>query len=177
VLVTVDEPTTSPYGGVVAAPAFARISAATLSYLGVFGDSAPTKAPVVAAAPEEAHEDEQEELSGANRAAEASVSGSSPEAPVSSASPIPDVRGMSLREALRRLGGAGAVVSVRGSGRVRTQKPLPGASSTAGPVRVSLLLEQDNPSADAKPPTLIQSSGDRARLNTKKVIDRNASAD
>ena len=174
VLVTVDEPTTSPYGGVVAAPAFARISAAALSYLGVFSNSAPTMAPVVAAVPEEAHEDEQEELSGANRSAEAFGSGSSPEA---SASLTPDVRGMSLREALRRLGGAGVVSSVQGSGRVRSQKPLPGASSTAGPTRTALLLEQDAPGANPKPPTLVQPSGDRERPHTEKVIDTNVSAD
>jgi cell division protein FtsI (penicillin-binding protein 3) len=158
VLVTVDEPTTSPYGGVVAAPAFARISGAALAYLGVFSNRAPTMASVAAVAPEQADEDEQEELSGATRAATTTVSASSPEAP---ASLIPDVRGMSLREALRRLAGAGVEVSVQGSGRVRSQKHVPGTGSTTGPTRVSLLLEHDAPGTNLKPPPLVQPSGDR----------------
>ncbi len=153
VLVTVDEPTTSPYGGVVAAPAFARISAATLAYLGVFAKDASSPAPVVAAAPEQAREDEQEELSGAYRPAKTSVSAASSEAP---ALPIPDVRGLSLREALRRLAGPGVEVSVQGSGRVRSQKPLPGVSSTTVTTRVSLLLEQDATGMNVKSPPVIR---------------------
>jgi cell division protein FtsI (penicillin-binding protein 3) len=152
VLVVVDEPTTSPYGGVVAAPAFARISAAALAYLGVFTKSAPTMAPAVAVAPEQAREDEQEELSSAAQASKASSE--------ASASLMPDVRGLSLREALRRLAGQGAEVSVQGSGRVRSQKPPPGTSSTTGPVRVSLLLEQDTPGTNLKAPPVVQPSGD-----------------
>ena len=50
ILVVVDEPTTSPYGGVVAAPAFSAIAQQTLCYLKVAADgTAKKKAPTVVA--------------------------------------------------------------------------------------------------------------------------------
>ncbi|RLB58055.1 MAG: penicillin-binding protein [Deltaproteobacteria bacterium] len=120
ILVVMDEPQSSPYGGVVAAPVFARIAAAVLNYQGVFSsrpavarprpDPAPGEEPVVETAliVEEAE----------------AVAGSSAEV---AAGRVPDVRGLSARAALRRLWERGYEVVLNGFGRVARQRPAPGS--------------------------------------------------
>jgi cell division protein FtsI (penicillin-binding protein 3) len=127
ILVVVDEPQTSPYGGVVAAPAFAKMAAGILRYLGVFppgesmaigeGEEIPEEEVVVAIFP-------------------------TPVTPPSpGVNPMPDLRGLSVRDALRVLADRGVEVSVTGSGRVQSQEPAPGAAiGSAG--TVSLILEK-----------------------------------
>jgi cell division protein FtsI (penicillin-binding protein 3) len=137
ILVLIDEPSTSPFGGVVAAPAFARIAEGALTYLGVF--PAPGAEAVGALAP---------------RGAATSVpgpSGSPPEVVTEGVEPLsgppagggrmPDLRGLSARESLQRLSPRGLEVALHGSGRVVRQEPAPGAGFPAGG-RVRLELER-----------------------------------
>jgi len=127
ILVVVDEPQTSPYGGVVAAPAFSRMAAGILRYLGVFppGES-------MAAGEEEAIPEEEVVV-------EIFPSRLAPPSP--DANPMPDLRGLSVRAALRVMADRGVEVSVTGSGRVQSQEPAPGAAiKSAG--HVSLILER-----------------------------------
>jgi beta-lactam-binding protein with PASTA domain len=54
---------------------------------------------------------------------------------------MPDLRGLSVRAALRALADRGVEVTVEGSGRVQRQQPSPGAAiGLAG--TVSLILEE-----------------------------------
>jgi cell division protein FtsI (penicillin-binding protein 3) len=140
VLVVVDEPATSPYGGVVAAPVFARIAEATLAYLGVFPDLPPVRPQ-----PNEvAEQDAKEEVSvvamveNADPAHEASSDGSFG---------IPDTRGFSAREALSMLSQKGLETDLVGSGKVVRQQPSPG-SQVRLPAKVSLMLEINGMRAD-----------------------------
>jgi cell division protein FtsI (penicillin-binding protein 3) len=125
IIVVVDEPQTSPYGGVVAAPAFARMASGILRYLGVYPQGEPT-------APAKAVEVEEELVELFSR----------PMAPLSPGpNPMPDLRGRSVREALRVLAERSVEVTVVGSGRVERQEPSPGAAiGRAG--TVSLILER-----------------------------------
>jgi cell division protein FtsI (penicillin-binding protein 3) len=124
-LVLVDEPQTSPYGGVVAAPAFARMAAGILRYLSIFPEGEPTVAPA-------------EEVDVAEELVELSPRPIAP--PASGPNPMPDLRGLSVREALRALSERGVEVTVVGSGRVQRQDPSPGAVM-GRPGAVSLILE------------------------------------
>ncbi len=125
-LVVVDEPQTSPYGGVVAAPAFARMAAGILRYLGVFPRGEPMAVPV-------------EESGAEEELVQLLPHPVAPPAP--GPNPMPDLRGFSVREALRVLAERGVEVTVLGSGRVQRQDPPPGAS-VGRPAAVSLILEK-----------------------------------
>lgn len=116
ILVVIDTPRTSIYGGTVAAPVFRRIAEGAMAYSGL----APT---------------------GGDRPMMTVQSGSSVEPrsharsaqvmPVSVAvggpALMPDVRGLSGREAVRVLAAAGIDAQVSGAGFVRTQLPEAGA--------------------------------------------------
>lgn len=125
-LVVVDEPQTSPYGGVVAAPAFARMAAGILRYLGIFPRGEPTAAPA-------------EEIAAQEELVELLPHPVAPPSP--GPNPMPDLRGFSVREALRVLSERGVEVTVVGSGRVQRQDPAPGAA-VKRPATVSLVLER-----------------------------------
>ena len=106
ILVVIDEPKTSQYGGTVAAPAFKEIAEASLRYLGV-PPSLPSRsiglgAPMLA------------EFSQRN--------GTTPSAGV------PDLRGLDARAAIARAVAAGLTVRATGSGVVTSQEPLPGGA-------------------------------------------------
>jgi len=129
IVVLIDEPQSSPYGGVVAAPAFARIAEGTLAYLGVFPTQAPAVALGVAAQPVPREDtvalDEEPAASAALAGAQVGR--------------MPDLRGLSARESLQRLAARGVEVALVGSGRVARQEPAPGAPlSAAGRVRLAL---------------------------------------
>jgi len=119
ILVVIDEPKTSPYGGVVAAPAFSAIAQQTLCYLGVPPDRVATKkketftaqAPVPADATTAAAEGL------INDGAEGTV--------------MPNFHGMSMRQVLQAMGKRGLNVKLLGSGRAVAQNPSPG--QTIGP--------------------------------------------
>ncbi|HOX42611.1 MAG TPA: penicillin-binding protein [Myxococcota bacterium] len=132
ILVLIDEPQTSPYGGVVAAPAFARIAEGALAYLGVF----PAQAAVADARPalQASPRQDEEAVALDEEPVEAAPVGSA-------AGRMPDVRGLSARESLQRLSARGIEVALLGSGRVARQEPAPGTPLVA-PARVRLLLER-----------------------------------
>jgi cell division protein FtsI/penicillin-binding protein 2 len=122
ILVVVDTPRNgSPYGGTVAAPIFKRIAEAALRQLAVTPTLDPP--PVIVAS----------DLAAAAAAA-ARVSAPTSAGPVLLEGPavMPDVRGLSARDALRVLGAVGLTVRVNGSGLVAVQTPLPGEPIESG---------------------------------------------
>jgi len=109
-LVAVDEPSQgSRYGGMVAAPAFAEMARRILAYLQV----APEEGPAAEAAPVAQRP---------RRGVDQTPNGT-----------MPDVAGLTMREALRRLEGAGVAIrlSLLGSGIAATQDPSPGSRLAA----------------------------------------------
>jgi len=115
VVVMIDEPKTSSYGGVVAAPVFRGIASAALARLGV-GPSAPlvqlaAAPPAAGATPPAAH-----------------TSPRAANGPAAVGSGMPSFLGLSLREALTRAQASGWEVQVTGSGWVVAQTPSPGSA-------------------------------------------------
>lgn len=106
-IVIVDEPKEKIYGGVVAAPIWADIVSKTLKYLNIPAVSPETVPP---GSPE----------SGVRWAR-----GDMPANP-GDLKVMPDLKGLTLREALTRLGSIGARVQVSGSGVVVKQDPVAG---------------------------------------------------
>jgi cell division protein FtsI (penicillin-binding protein 3) len=105
ILVVVDEPRGSQYGGTIAAPAFREIAEATLRYLGV-APSVPLRSigapqPMLAAF-------------------------SQPNEPRAAGASVPEFRGLDARAAISRATAAGLLVRAVGSGVVQQQQPLPG---------------------------------------------------
>ena len=113
ILVLIDEPSTSSYGGVVAAPVFRAIAAGVLKRLGV----EPPAPIVLARAPRGAPQ-----KPGARRARTAAAS---------SVAETPSFLGLSLREALARAQVSGWDVRVTGTGYVAAQEPMPGTPIVA----------------------------------------------
>lgn len=110
--VTIDEPEGNHYGGVVAAPAFRRIAEAAVDHLGIVRRDGSAEPPlVIARSPEPA----------TGPSAEAAPGGE----PVPCTA-IPDLRGLSLRAAVRRAAGCGCRLEVSGEGYVSGQRPAPG---------------------------------------------------
>jgi cell division protein FtsI (penicillin-binding protein 3) len=114
IIVVIDEPKTSPYGGVVAAPAFSAIAQQSLCYLKVQPEKEPKKQPetveVKATEPATA------------LTAMAEGGGSEPE----ERTVMPNFRGMSIREVLRAMERRSLNVRLLGSGRAVEQNPPPG---------------------------------------------------
>ena len=111
ILVVVDEPQTSPYGGVVAAPAFSAIAQQTLCYLKVSPERSIGKAPAGAKS-----EPPPEQASAEGGIVEGSQAGS-----------MPNFRGMSMRQVLRVMEKRGLNVKLEGSGKAVSQSPPPGS--------------------------------------------------
>jgi cell division protein FtsI/penicillin-binding protein 2 len=129
ILVVIDTPRKAPaYGGTVAAPVFKRIAEAALQQLGVSPSINPVP-PIVAATHQVI-----------------------PESPARAAAPIisqvgdrpvmPDMRGLSLREALRVANSLGLTMSFDGDGFVTTQSPNPGEIIETGSTGVLRLRRQ-----------------------------------
>ncbi|KAF0215750.1 MAG: cell division protein FtsI [Geobacteraceae bacterium] len=111
ILVVIDEPKTSPYGGVVAAPAFGAIALQSLCYLKVPpGKSERTK-----------HE---KNVVKAVEPSEMAAEGTIDEG--TEGGVMPDFRGMSMRHVLRSMEKKGLNVKLIGSGRAVEQNPQPG---------------------------------------------------
>jgi cell division protein FtsI (penicillin-binding protein 3) len=135
IAVVVDTPTIgSSYGGIVAGPAFSEIGEGALRVLGVEPDpellaekSNATNKPV-----EKENEDEDDLLS-VTLAPELTWT-------TDGRLRVPDLTGLSLRDALTTVQGAGLALSIEGSGRVLHQEPAPGTPLAAGE-RVALRLQ------------------------------------
>lgn len=115
ILVVIDTPRTSIYGGVVAAPVFRRIAEGALVYSGL----APTggQHPLLTV---------QAGSAVAPRPAARPAQVMPVSVAVGGPALMPDVRGLSGREAVRVLAAAGVSARVTGSGFVRTQAPAAG---------------------------------------------------
>lgn len=120
ILVVVDEPKTSQYGGVVAAPAFRAIANNSLAYLKVTPQTASGKQPkqvetqTVQTAASQIHNPE-------------SMSEGDPiDVPTSGAVVMPDFRGMSMRRVLQVMEKRNINIRLLGSGRAAEQSPPPG---------------------------------------------------
>jgi cell division protein FtsI (penicillin-binding protein 3) len=112
IIVVIDSPHAGPTtGGAVSAPIFKRIAQAALIHLGIPPTIEAARQVLVRAEPEP----------------------QPPERPVVALAGqgvpgvVPDVRGMSAREAVRTLVGLGLVTHVLGSGLVASQEPAPGS--------------------------------------------------
>jgi len=110
IAVTIDEPHSSHFGGVVAAPVFRRVAEASLDYMHIH--RAPTLvAPVVAV---------EVPPVGVEIATVSTFDGT-----------MPDLHGLSLRSAMRAVDGCDCMVSIDGSGYVVEQEPKPGVELAA----------------------------------------------
>ncbi len=132
ILVSIDEPEPVHYGGVVAAPVFARIGSRTLTHLGIFGR------PEVAEAKPAPRRAARRRPAAADSAAKAegAVVEQLPaprEAPPGTV-PMPDFAGLSMTAALARAEAAGLALDLSGSGRVARQEPAAGEFVLAGSV-------------------------------------------
>ena len=107
ILVMLDEPQTSKYGGMVAAPIFRAIGVAALERLGI-----------IPAQP-------------AQMLQEASTTFAEPEAPIVPLG-VPSFIGLSKRLAVERARDLGWMVQVTGEGYVQSQTPAPGAAAAPG---------------------------------------------
>jgi cell division protein FtsI (penicillin-binding protein 3) len=116
ILVVVDEPKKSPYGGIVAAPAFGAIARQTLSYLRIPPEKSARKppAPTQQAMPESA-EDE---------AAEGEIINSD------DGEQMPNTRGMSIRQVMQLMEKRRLNIRLIGSGRAIEQQPAAGQQIT-----------------------------------------------
>ncbi|MCR5219633.1 MAG: transpeptidase family protein [bacterium] len=114
ILVMIDEPGTSPYGSVVAAPVFSRIAAQSLPYLRI-----PPTTTVVADSPskksKEANADSSDSARNATGGGE-----------IISGYIMPDLRGMSARQVLCWMERNKLDLNIRGHGRVVDQSPRGG---------------------------------------------------
>lgn len=150
ILVLIDEPGTSSYGGVVAAPVFRNIAAATMALMHVQPTVRPATTPVGRKQPVQAGRGKVVPAVDKNRppapaphvelAAVPPVEGPVPEPGT------PSFLGLSLREALTRAHADGWTVDVRGTGWVAEQSPPPG-TPLAGDRRLALELRPDQPTA------------------------------
>jgi cell division protein FtsI (penicillin-binding protein 3) len=132
IIVVTDSPhATGHTGGVVSAPIFKRIAEATLRYLGI-GPTINPAAPVLVA-----RNDGASTAPAAARVPEPVVSLIAEGPPGA----IPDLRGLSAREAVRTLVKLGLIVHVSGDGFVVSQDPPAGSPLEAGGV-CRLVLER-----------------------------------
>jgi membrane peptidoglycan carboxypeptidase len=128
-IVVIDSPhgANGTHGGSVAAPIWKRIAEPSLPYLGIAPDAEPAGPVLLVARPDD------QPAVGTSRAAAAVQPMTNL---VSDAAPgqMPDVTGMSARDAIRQLMKAGVNVRVSGDGIVRSQDPPSGAPIEAGAV-------------------------------------------
>ena len=118
IMVVVDEPRKSPYGGIVAAPAFGAIARQTLSYLRVAPEKPVQRQPVPAATPAAATE------VAANDAAEGEIVNSD------NGEQMPNTRGMSIRQVMQLMERRRLNIRLIGSGRAVEQQPAAGHQIT-----------------------------------------------
>ena len=137
IVVMVDEPSGGDYyGSKVAAPVFAALASEALRYLGVPGE------PARATATREADSSANARRAGKKKEDRRESSGAGVHSPATDAPgetwsdppavTIPDFAGLGMQRALEIAATLHLQVSVIGSGRVSTQKPLPGSLTNTG---------------------------------------------
>jgi cell division protein FtsI (penicillin-binding protein 3) len=109
-IVIVDEPDSNIYGGTVAAPIWADMVSKALKYLNISPDAGSDESPG--------------SVNGTGRWA--GVTRDPEITDPTGGAAMPDLTGLTLREALARLGASGAKVQVTGTGIVVSQEPGPG---------------------------------------------------
>jgi cell division protein FtsI (penicillin-binding protein 3) len=114
ILVVIDEPKTSPYGGVVAAPAFNGIALNTLAYLKIVPRNGTLKPPKA-----------QEPKTNQAAPQESMSEGDGMDAPAGG-EVMPDFRGMSMRRVMQVMEKQNINIRLMGSGRAIEQNPPPG---------------------------------------------------
>jgi cell division protein FtsI (penicillin-binding protein 3) len=116
----VDEPKTSQYGGVVAAPAFRAIAQNSLAYLKVVpaGDSGRQ--------PKAVEAKNAQAMASLVLQQEAMSEGDALETPADGEATMPDFRGMSMRRVLQVMEKRNINIRLLGSGRATEQSPPPG---------------------------------------------------
>jgi cell division protein FtsI (penicillin-binding protein 3) len=114
ILVVIDEPETSPYGGIVAAPVFSRVASQTLTYLHVDPTIKNKKGPFPEVS-QEAMAFEVAEPIGEGKA----VKGEKKR--------MPKLLGLSCRQVLQQMEESGLNIKINGHGVVVDQSPKPGA--------------------------------------------------
>jgi cell division protein FtsI (penicillin-binding protein 3) len=114
ILVVIDEPRTSSYGGVVAAPAFRGIALNSLAYLKVLPKNGTLRKPGPLEA--KSREAEQRDSMSEGDALDMPVSGEV----------MPDFHGMSMRRVLQVMEKRNINIRLLGSGRAMEQNPPPG---------------------------------------------------
>jgi cell division protein FtsI (penicillin-binding protein 3) len=135
IIVVIDTPRVGARaGGVAAAPVFNRIAEASLRYLGVPPDIDPA-APFVVT--RQASAAVTPASTARSRPAIVALAGGGPQGSL-----IPDLRGMSVRDALRTLTKLGLNARVQGTGMVVEQTPSPGTPLERG-TTCSLILDRD----------------------------------
>ena len=125
ILVVLDSPRgpNGHFGGPVSAPIFKRIAEETLRYMGIAPSINP-EAPILMV-------NDQSESSRRGRVDAVNVG---PTVEEDAPGTVPDVRGLSARDATRRLARFGLHTRIQGDGFVASQTPLPGSPVDAGDV-------------------------------------------
>jgi cell division protein FtsI (penicillin-binding protein 3) len=141
ILVVIDSPHTKGHtGGAVSAPIFKRIAESALMYLGV-GPNLNAPPPVLVA-----RRSAQDESEGAAQPARAASVLSATLEPARNGL-MPDLRGLSAREALRLLSRIGMTATMTGDGFVLEQSPAPGSALVRGEACALTLARRPPPAA------------------------------
>jgi cell division protein FtsI (penicillin-binding protein 3) len=121
-LVVIDEPQGGNYGGVVAAPIFKAIMEKVLPYLHVVPRGTMIVKNELNSAPRKEASEAQPLIDGikVGKGAETVV--------------MPDLKGLSMRNALSRIEGRGLIIKVSGNGKVVEQTPRPGTVVEKGDI-------------------------------------------
>ena len=130
------------FGGTVSAPIFRRIAEATLRYLGI-GQTINPIPPVLVAR----HDDSVNEATMVPSVSIGDHAGSPTVSLVSDGPPgtMPDLRGLSARDALRKMMRLGLAARVEGNGFVIAQEPVAGAPLDA--ISVGRVMLARNPAS------------------------------
>ena len=151
VLAMIDEPRGQVYGGLVAAPVFARVATQSLHYLKVKPNQPlapednlplPSLEEILAQAKKEQEAAAKREAAEAAALPPAAAEPAADEEPAPAAEEVetavaagpqmPDFKGMSYRQVIEVMQAKGINVSLRGHGRVIDQSPSPGAAIPFG---------------------------------------------
>ncbi len=131
ILVVIDSPRTSIFGGTVAAPVFRNIADNALQYLGVSPNGDGAAAPMIVRAGAGPAAGAQQVRVAERAAAVVRASSSTPV--------MPDLRGVGAREAVRMLAASGLQARISGVGFVEAQFPAAGTPIDAGGIGLAAL--------------------------------------